>query len=77
MVDCIVMTDRMTGRSRGFGFITMADQAGYDRVMSAPKQAHVLGAHGCDSDTTEPRAGGWSLSHLPSFAQQRIPRKLE
>ena len=40
VVDCIVMEDRMTGRSRGFGFVTMGDQAGFDAVSS--KKDHEL-----------------------------------
>ena len=29
-----IITDKMTGRSRGFGFIEMADQAGADAAIS-------------------------------------------
>jgi len=34
VVDAIVITDRMTGRSKGFGFVTMADQAGLEAAMA-------------------------------------------
>ncbi len=34
VVDAIVITDRMTGRSKGFGFVTMADQAGLDAALA-------------------------------------------
>ena len=30
-----LMMDRMTGKSRGFAFVTMADKAGADAAMSA------------------------------------------
>jgi len=33
VVDCVVMTDRATGRSRGFGFVTMADRKLAQKVI--------------------------------------------
>ncbi|GAA6049695.1 hypothetical protein NBRC10513_001162, partial [Rhodotorula toruloides] len=33
LVDCIVMTEPGTGRSRGFGFVTFADQAAADAAI--------------------------------------------
>lgn len=33
VVTANVITDRMTGRSRGFGFVEMADQAGADEAV--------------------------------------------
>ena len=35
----IVMKDRLTGRPRGFGFMTLADESAADRVCS---ETHVL-----------------------------------
>ncbi|GAA5899959.1 hypothetical protein JCM5296_001926 [Sporobolomyces johnsonii] len=35
IVDCIVMTEPGTGRSRGFGFVTFAEQASADAAIQA------------------------------------------
>jgi RNA recognition motif-containing protein len=39
VVDCVVMRDTVTHRSRGFGFLTMKDNAAIDKIMS---QDHEL-----------------------------------
>ena len=31
--DAVVITDRMSGRSKGFGFVTMSDDADADRAI--------------------------------------------
>ena len=41
VADCKVMLDHLTQRSRGFAFLTMADQAGFDSVL-AHKEAHTI-----------------------------------
>lgn len=40
VVDCVVMKNPETGRSRGFGFITFADPANVDLVLQ--NTPHVL-----------------------------------
>lgn len=40
IVDAIVMTDRETGISRGFGFITFSDEKSADRVVS--QAVHII-----------------------------------
>lgn len=36
VVDAVVMRDRMTGASRGFGFVTFANSMSAEKVLSAP-----------------------------------------
>ena len=39
----IVMMDRQTGRSRGFGFVTMGDQASFDKVIAHGGSHEIYG----------------------------------
>lgn len=48
ILDCVVMTDPYTKRSRGFGFVTYADSSMVDRAMA--KRPHVI-----DDRTVEPK----------------------
>ncbi|KAL8593405.1 RNA-binding protein 24-B [Nucella lapillus] len=34
--EAVVITDRQTGKSRGYGFVTMADKTGADRATKDP-----------------------------------------
>jgi len=40
IVDCIIMTDRDTGISRGFGFVTFSDESSADRVVN--QAVHII-----------------------------------
>ncbi|KAM0786387.1 Cinnamyl-alcohol dehydrogenase Flavonol reductase/cinnamoyl-CoA reductase [Microbotryomycetes sp. NB124-2] len=42
VVDCIVMTEPGTGRSRGFGFVTFADQSAADAAISAMNDQELV-----------------------------------
>lgn len=39
VVDSVIMTDRMTGKPRGFGFVTFADSAVAEKVL---EEEHVI-----------------------------------
>lgn len=43
VLDAKVITDRETGRSRGFGFVTMADSAATETAMRAMDGANLDG----------------------------------
>lgn len=43
VVEAKVITDRETGRSRGFGFVTMADNGAADRAVSEMNGAQLDG----------------------------------
>lgn len=43
VVDAKVITDRQTGRSRGFGFVEMRDEGAGDRAIEALNQQEVGG----------------------------------
>ena len=40
MTDCALMVDRITGKSRGFGFVTYKDPKCVDKVLAA--KPHML-----------------------------------
>ncbi|CEQ40171.1 SPOSA6832_01752 [Sporobolomyces salmonicolor] len=44
IVDCIVMTEPGTGRSRGFGFVTFAEQASADAAIQAMNDQELKSA---------------------------------
>ena len=43
VVDAVVISDRMTGRSKGFGFVTFADDASAEAAIEAMHQKEVDG----------------------------------
>ncbi|XP_010537557.1 PREDICTED: heterogeneous nuclear ribonucleoprotein 1 [Tarenaya hassleriana] len=52
LVDCILMTDRMTGKPRGFGFVTFADSEVAEKVL---EEEHVIDGRKVDLKRTVPR----------------------
>lgn len=42
VIDCIVMTEPGTGRSRGFGFVTFAQQAEADAAIQAMNDQELV-----------------------------------
>ena len=56
VVDCVVMKNNETGRSRGFGFVTFAEPVNVQRVLAD-------GPHELDGRTVRTRDGrggtGW------------------
>jgi len=56
VVDCVVMKNQQTGKSRGFGFVTFKDPTCVDLVLSSGP--HILdgrqvGAHICSFTITQ------------------------
>ena len=43
IVDAVVITDRATGRSRGFGFVTFADEAAAKKAVDEMNEKEVEG----------------------------------
>ncbi|CAA7029532.1 unnamed protein product, partial [Microthlaspi erraticum] len=52
VVDSVIMTDRMTGKPRGFGFVTFADSAVAEKVL---EEDHVIDDRKVDLKRTVPR----------------------
>uniref|UniRef100_A0A667YIN9 Musashi RNA binding protein 1 n=1 Tax=Myripristis murdjan TaxID=586833 RepID=A0A667YIN9_9TELE len=57
--ECMVMRDPVTKRSRGFGFVTYAEQAGVDKVLAQNR-------HELDSKTIDPKVA------FPRRAQPKL-----
>lgn len=57
VIDCVVMKNSESGRSRGFGFVTFADPANVDVVLRS-------GPHVLDSRTVSP-CYVWLLISVP------------
>eukprot|EP00613_Pedinella_sp_CCMP2098_P079945 CAMPEP_0171939810 /NCGR_PEP_ID=MMETSP0993-20121228/36618_1 /TAXON_ID=483369 /ORGANISM="non described non described, Strain CCMP2098" /LENGTH=401 /DNA_ID=CAMNT_0012581727 /DNA_START=16 /DNA_END=1217 /DNA_ORIENTATION=- len=55
VIDCVVMVDRMSGRSRGFGFATMETQEGFTAAME--HKSHELYGKWMDLKPAEPQGG--------------------
>jgi len=43
VVEAVVITDRMSGRSKGFGFITFANEADAEKAVAAMHEKEVEG----------------------------------
>ena len=43
ITEAVVITDRATGRSKGFGFVTFADDAAADKAISEMNEKEVEG----------------------------------
>ncbi|KDP40755.1 hypothetical protein JCGZ_24754 [Jatropha curcas] len=52
ITDSVIMTDRHSGRPRGFGFVTFADPAAADRVL---EESHVIDGRAVEVKRTVPR----------------------
>lgn len=51
-VDCVVMTDRATGRPRGFGFVTFKNQDAFDNALA--NKSHELRGKWMELKAAEP-----------------------
>jgi RNA recognition motif-containing protein len=59
IVECKVVSDRDTGKSRGFGFVTFADDAGCRKAIETMNGAMVDGrAIRVNEAENKPRSGG-------------------
>ena len=58
VTDAKVITDRDTGRSRGFGFVTFEDGAAAETAMSAMDGAELDGRRVRVNEAQERRGGG-------------------
>ena len=58
VTDAKVITDRDTGRSRGFGFVTFEDGAAADTAMSAMDGAELDGRSVRVNEAQDRRGGG-------------------
>jgi len=55
--DCVVIMDRESGRSKGFGFVTFSDQAGADKAISEMAEYEYEGRN-LNVKKANPRTGG-------------------
>ncbi|GAA94320.1 uncharacterized protein L969DRAFT_96542 [Mixia osmundae IAM 14324] len=58
VTDCIVMKDRETGRSRGFGFVTMSDPAAAEQAIEALNNGDLDGRQVRVDKAADRGAGG-------------------
>lgn len=55
--DCVVIMDRDSGRSKGFGFVTFSDQAGADKAIKEMAEYEFEGRN-LNVKPANPRTGG-------------------
>lgn len=68
-----IITDRDTGRSRGFAFVEMADSAEADRAIEALNGASVNG-RALNVNEARPRENSRGAGNGGSFRQRRSSR---
>lgn len=69
-----IITDRDTGRSRGFAFVEMADTAEADRAIEGLNGASVNGRALNVNEARAREAGGRSQGRSNSYGQRRQNR---
>lgn len=62
IVDCVVMRDGSTKKSRGFGFVTFSDQASVDKALDT--KPHVITGREVDSKRAVPKEDCNPMAHI-------------
>ncbi|CAF3956228.1 unnamed protein product [Adineta steineri] len=70
VLECMIMKDAITKRSRGFGFITFKDANSVDKVLA--KDVHTLDEKQIDPKPAYPRQKHPKVSYLSNFLFFRI-----
>lgn len=66
--DAVIMFDRNTNRSRGFGFVTFEDEAGVEAVIQTKE--HELAGKWMDVKRAEPRDSRLLLLYFDCFRME-------
>ena len=75
VASCIVMMDRHTGRSRGFGFVTMADKASFDNCFVQGQQHEIYGKWTECKPAEKPAARPPHVASGPGGAPHYLPQQ--
>lgn len=76
--DYVVMVDRMTGKPRGFGFVTFAQQESVDRVMDKRDALKIKGKWiDCKRATPKEPSPQTEAKHKQAAQKAQEPKALE
>jgi RNA recognition motif-containing protein len=71
--ETILINDKMTGRSRGFGFVTMSDSAGAEAATSKFNGADLHGRNLTVNEAKDRESGGGGGGGGRNFGPDRRP----
>ncbi|KAL2920152.1 hypothetical protein HK105_200218 [Polyrhizophydium stewartii] len=69
ITDCVILRERDTGRSRGFGFVTFTDDAAADRLVNELPEVELL-ARRLDFKTALTQGSGFNRSEGRGFERR-------